>query len=557
MKKHYYILLLLLPISVFTQAQTKDSVVTRNVTVEREYVPVVKNAGKVTSSPQVVESKETKTEAQYTNFNIPLSINSTVYALPPARLIQSDKQVKDGFVQIGIGTYPNTLLDFAYPLVKNSDTQLDFILRHRGAFGYELYSKSIAGLQFNKQFESIKFFMGINGGHDYFSYYGKEFDETLTAKPKNQDPEKETMLRAGIFVGFQSAEEPDEWHYGAKLGYDLFNIADVSEHTIGINGRLSAAFQEDRIGADIKLQSMVYTGTAGVPNLWDNYSVLMLNPYYMLQRGENWSLRLGLKVAFATGEGRTVNPSPDVHFDWQVAPDWLGFYAGLTGDYKVNSQNSILAENPYLSFDTPQIGGTYTPFEFFAGVKIKPSANFMMDIFANLRYLDNQYLFKNKIITDEQDPSLAPTDTIYTNRFNAIQATATHFRIGGRLNYTYQNRLNIQLKGIYNSWDVQNNHLYAWQKPAFEMDFSTSFNATKELAFSLNVFYESERHAKLGNHIATMKQKVDVNVGASYTYLDWLTIFAKANNLLNSKYENFYGYQVQGLNAMVGAAISF
>ena len=555
MKKHYYILLLLLPISVFAQAQAKDSVVTRNVTVEREYVPVVKNAGKVISAPQVVESKETKTEAQYTNFNIPLSINSTVYALPPARLIQSANQVKDGFVQIGIGTYPNTLLDFAYPLVKNSDTQLDFTLRHRGAFGYELYAKSAAGLQFNKQFESVKFFMGVTGGHDYFSYYGKEFDETLTAKPKNENPEKETMLRTGVFIGFQSAEEPDEWHYGAKLGYDLFNMADVSEHTININGGLSAAIQEDRIGADIKLQSMVYTGVAGAPNLWDNHSAVMLNPYYMLQRGENWNLRLGLKLAFASGKGRTVNPSPDVRFDWQVAPKWLGFYTGLTGDYKVNNQNDILAENPYLSFDTPQIGGTYTPFEFFAGVKMKPSANFMMDIFANLRYLEDQYLFINKI--DEQHLLLAPTDTIYTNRFDAIQSAATHFRMGARLNYTYQNRLNIQLKGTYNSWDVYNNNLYAWQKPAFEADFSTSFNVTKGLAFSLNIFYEGERHAKLGNHIATMNPKVDINVGASYTYLDWLTFFAKGNNLLNSRYENFYGYQVQGLNAMVGAAISF
>ena len=555
MKKHYYILLLLLPISVFAQAQAKDSVVTRNVTVEREYVPVVKNAGKVISAPQVVESKETKTEAQYTNFNIPLSINSTVYALPPARLIQSANQVKDGFVQIGIGTYPNTLLDFAYPLVKNSDTQLDFTLRHRGAFGYELYAKSAAGLQFNKQFESVKFFMGVTGGHDYFSYYGKEFDETLTAKPKNENPEKETMLRTGVFIGFQSAEEPDEWHYGAKLGYDLFNMADVSEHTININGGLNAAIQEDRIGADIKLQSMVYTGVAGAPNLWDNHSAVMLNPYYMLQRGENWNLRLGLKLAFASGKGRTVNPSPDVRFDWQVAPKWLGFYAGLTGDYKVNNQNDIFAENPYLSFDTPQIGGTYTPFEFFAGVKMKPSANFMMDIFANLRYLEDQYLFINKI--DEQHLLLAPTDTIYTNRFDAIQSAATHFRMGARLNYTYQNRLNIQLKGTYNSWDVYNNNLYAWQKPAFEADFGTSFNVTKGLAFSLNIFYEGERHAKLGNHIATMNPKVDINVGASYTYLDWLTFFAKGNNLLNSRYENFYGYQVQGLNAMVGAAISF
>jgi len=71
------------------------------------------------------------------------------------------------------------------------------------------------------------------------------------------------------------------------------------------------------------------------------------------------------------------------------------------------------------------------------------------------------------------------------------------------------------------------------------------------------MFYQGGRYARLGNTAVAMKDKVDVNLGVSYTYLNWFTAFAKINNLINSKYQDFYGYDVQGMNMMVGAAFSF
>jgi outer membrane cobalamin receptor len=48
-----------------------------------------------------------------------------------------------------------------------------------------------------------------------------------------------------------------------------------------------------------------------------------------------------------------------------------------------------------------------------------------------------------------------------------------------------------------------------------------------------------------------------VNLGATYTFNQTLSAFAKLNNLLNSKYQQFYGYEVQGINFMLGGAVSF
>jgi outer membrane cobalamin receptor len=54
-----------------------------------------------------------------------------------------------------------------------------------------------------------------------------------------------------------------------------------------------------------------------------------------------------------------------------------------------------------------------------------------------------------------------------------------------------------------------------------------------------------------------MNDKLDINLGVSYNYNSWLTAFAKINNLINNRYQNFYGYDVQGTNAMIGAAFTF
>ena len=56
---------------------------------------------------------------------------------------------------------------------------------------------------------------------------------------------------------------------------------------------------------------------------------------------------------------------------------------------------------------------------------------------------------------------------------------------------------------------------------------------------------------------AMLPAQVDINLGASYAFLDWLSAFIKVNNLINSKYQLWAGYEAQGFNVMAGAAFSF
>ena len=177
-----------------------------------------------------------------------------------------------------------------------------------------------------------------------------------------------------------------------------------------------------------------------------------------------------------------------------------------------------------------------------------------MDAYIDYSSIQNQYFFVNKVYTCS---TLTGADgTLYSNRFNVLYSGASLIKIGARANYNLRNIVNVELKGAYNGWKVST-ETYAWNKPAWDASLKADMHLTHDLSLSVNTFVEGERYAKLGTAAVRMRPKVDINLGAAYSYNNWLTVFAKLNNLINNPYQDFYGYQVQGINGMVGAAFSF
>ena len=563
--------------------------VDRNVTVEREYKPLIQDAGKITSVPTVTEANVQKSEASYNDINLPIEVGQSIQTLSAAELeLEKRKNPNDAFVRIGIGNYFNNMLDFALPVIKKSDTRLDLKANHLATFGNKTHSTSNASLIFNKYFSKMELLGGINAGYEYFDYYGKTFNKdgietnlksftTIgTTKYEEQNfkafsrqaesPElnklanatvNDALWRFNTYLGVKSAPAKPGLRYEAVLNYNKFDSKNgLTEDIIHTKAGFNNVNGKNRMGVDIDLQNMYYSTDNSIDsiNVWDAYAVFGMNPYFSFER-ENWNVRLGVKTSFSFVYGRPFNPSPDIFAEWKAIPSWLAFYGGVGGGYKVNTLDVAMTENRFL-FSDLRIQDTYTPVNAYFGIKIKPAYNLLLDAYISYKYIDNQYFFINK---DYITPDLAlsnPESTIYTNKFNAIYSSASLTNVGIRANYNIRNSVNVQLKGVYNGWktfDIEQ----AWQKPKFEADLTGEVRISRNLNVNGSLFFKGERQAKLGTMSMTMKPVTDVNLGASYTYLNWFTMFAKVNNLLNASYDEFYGYQVQGMNVMVGAAFSF
>ncbi len=590
-----YIIPVLLFSSLLSLAQTVD----RNVTVEREYKPVIQDAGKITSLPAIVEPVTEKTKANYTEFNLPMLVGQNIQNLTAAELeIEKRKQGNSAFVRVGLGTvlgagsYLNNMLDFALPVLKRPDMRLDLNAHHLAIFGDKAHSTSEANILFDNNYNKLNFYAGGGLGYEYFKYYGDNFDlrgnqtdlkafatgglayyDELNLVRVNRTAQMymlneianandfDVFWRFNAFVGLQSLPNTDGLRYVGEVKFKSFNSQHgLKENIIQSKANFNTMHGKNRIGIDVKLQNMIYTTNMVNPifNAWDAYSVFEMNPFYSFER-KNWNLRLGVRSSFSFVHGRPFNPSPDIFAEWKVAPKWLAIYGGVGGGYQVNTLDMMFKENRYL-FSDLRVKDTYTPVSSYIGFKFKPAYNILIDAYLKYNYIDNQYFLINK---DYQYSNLSSTSlasseeaVIYSNRFNAVYSKAEHTQVGIRANYNLRNLINIQWKGAYNHWKVYD-IATAWNKPKFESDLAADVRITRNLNLTTNVFFESERFAKIGNVDYRMKPKVDINLGASYSYLNWLTIFGKVNNLINSKYEEYYGYEVQGINLMAGAAFSF
>ena len=504
---NYIFLILLLSLNSGLFAETKDSIVDRNVTVEREYKPIIQDAGKINSLPKTLEPTVEKTAAKYSDFNLPLTADFNVHTLPAAELEREKrKESNGGFGRLGLGNYFNTLADFAYPLIKKPDVRLDVSLNHFATFGQKAHSTTKGAIAFDKYFDKLDLFAGVGGGHEYLKYYGDNFnnsksaielntlDQTAVYQAKNikgvnsnsmslsnltKDSIGETFWRFNANVGIRSLPLSTDFRYLAEIQYNAFDAHNgMAEHQIHTKATFDALMKENRVGIDFDLYNMLYRNDKPllIKNL-DAYTVLALNPYYRIENSD-LDLRLGVKTSFSFGYGNVVNPSLDVRAEWKAIPKIISIYAGVTGGHQVNSMNNSFAENRYLS-PALRIDDTYTPLELYAGLKLKPLYNLQLDAYIDYKQIDNQYFFVNR---EYKNSTIETADsTIFTNRFDAVYSAASHLKIGMRANYNLRNRVNVELKGAYNGWTVQNS-AFAWNKPKWEADLSTDFRITRDLS---------------------------------------------------------------------------
>lgn len=574
--------------SMFCVAQSNDSIIKKSVTVERDFVPDIQSAGKIDTPPVVVEPQKNILDAVYSDFASPLSLGGNIHPLSAATLLYAN-HVSDrpGFARLAVGFYPNSLADFAYPLIDRSDMRLDAVVKQRGAYNDKYSMLTTAQLNFDKYFDNLTFFAGLNAGYQGVKYYGMNFngaaDELYFSRlitddqnvmysaldfPKNTVKIKDLdnaakfghFFRIGANMGVRSADNAENWRYLAQIKYGLFrNTAGVTEHFIYTSGQLSFIFNENRIGIDAELYNAFYSSKNAID--FDNKSaVLTLSPYFEVNQLENFKLRLGLLAVVPFSGGGGFKIAPDLRLEWNIAPSILKFYAGLAGKYKVNPMSEIFYENPYLAPEV-RVKDTFTPMEFYGGLLVKPVAGLLFDVFADYGITNNDYFFVNKSYSYLQgnaypQPLPSADRIIFSNLFSVVYDRSNLLTIGGRASYTLKNKFNFEFSGKHFSGPLKKED-FPWQRPTWELSLNTSYRIVKDVNLSLTGFYQNGMMAKLGTFAVEMKNRIDLNLSLSYTYSQWLTLFLTGNNLLNSKYDIYFGYQVQGINAMVGAAISF
>ena len=591
-------LALLLSGTLFAQ---QDSALHRSVTVERDFQPVIQAAGKIATKPAVVETKIESSQVHYSDFTAEVTPQATFNPLlsQPTRFEPGRKY--NGYIRGALG-HPNTLLDFGYHLDDTKNSILDVYAHHRAEWGLAALSKTNVGLNFTHTYSKCDLYFGLSGGNIFYHKYGHFYDYSQTfgmwakneeAYPKPYtigDKDKTSLWTAEVYLGVQANAKQDV-QYQVQTGYMLFAKAGaVSEHQLRTKGSFDWHSAEHHVGAQLYVQNnfLQLNDSLGIPNSLYQKSRhnFRIEPYYAYE-GTRLRVHVGVNFDLNIGKGhqilsKTENvsfaPSPHINLEAQIAKQWLTIYADIKGSLGFGSLQSYMEENRYSMIHAGIIRpcAPYTPVDAELGFHIRPHRDVLIEIhggYAYMMYEDFWIATANSTTVFEPlNKPLMAGDFIHDHADNYQRG-----KIGGQLNYHYQDLVRVNLHGDYYIWKGDTT---VYDRPNWELGLRIDGRINKNWSLYSDNHFAGKRLALATNGEHWLAPTIDLNLGLQYDM--WvgkvknestkgktnnnalrpepqpnLTLFFQLNNWLHRKNEIYYGYRSQGINFLLGATYRF
>ena len=591
-------LALLLSGTLFAQ---QDSALHRSVTVERDFQPVIQAAGKIATKPAVVETNIESSQVHYSDFTAEVTPQATFNPLlsQPTRFEPGRKY--NGYIRGALG-HPNTLLDFGYHLDDTKNSILDVYAHHRAEWGLAALSKTNVGLNFTHTYSKCDLYFGLSGGNIFYHKYGHFYDYSQTfgmwakndeAYPKPYtigDKDKTSLWTAEVYLGVKANAKQDV-QYQVQTGYMLFAKAGaVSEHQLRTKGSFDWHSAEHHVGAQLYVQNnfLQLNDALGIPNSLYQKSRhnFRIEPYYAYE-GTRLRVHVGVNFDLNIGKGhqilsKTENvsfaPSPHINLEAQIAKQWLTIYADIEGSLGFGSLQSYMEENRYSMIHAGIIRpcAPYTPVDAELGFHIRPHRDVLIEIhggYAYMMYEDFWIATANSTTVFEPlNKPLMAGDFIHDHADNYQRG-----KIGGQLNYHYQDLVRVNLHGDYYIWKGDTT---VYDRPNWELGLRIDGRINKNWSLYSDNRFAGKRLALATDGEHWLAPTIDLNLGLQYDM--WvgkvknestkgktnnnalrpepqpnLTLFFQLNNWLHRKNEIYYGYRSQGINFLLGATYRF
>lgn len=556
---------------------SKEKNLNREMTLEREYDPSVQDASKVNTLPEVKEPEARKIPIDYASFTVPADPGKEIGVLPSGNVMtQMDYNKRRGFFNFGGGTHLNLNGDLGYHILSTDKDRLNIWYSHRSTNGNVKYiqdevkdekvkaklNDNLGGINFRHNFEKMSLSLGAKYGYSAFNYYGLPIYSTSSlpmADRIQQIKDNETQANQTIQfnLGFESEEEAS-FGYLLDLGFTNFShkkgidpdTDGPKENTFEAKFDLNAGFNGDmRVGLGGLVEYFNYSLPGGNPEYeFQNHAEIMLSPYYKVE-GDSWHVKLGANAMMATGEENTFMASPNVAAAVEVA-NKTELYLNAGGKMYSNSMYETARLNRYF-FQANELLPSRNWLDATVGLRSGVAPGFWFDLFGGYKITSDDVFHIPSVYVD----GLGAT-------YGAVQFDSKQAFGGVSLKYSYQQIVELRLKGVYNSWKVEtdldgNVPVEAYGKPEMELTAGVTIRPISRLALDLNYNLQTGRKAYVLHEVLDMNNINELNLTGSYTFNDTFGVYAKLNNILCQKYEQYYGYPMQRFSALVGVNINF
>lgn len=549
MKRFVAIYSMLVAVPAFAQLDN-------TVEVTNEVKPVVTDVKKVEVKTEVANAEVKHYTMEYDVKGQPLYN----YAYEPLGDYRSEavwKGSKKGYLHLAGGSHGNLDGQAGYQIGFSDADALDIELSLQG-FNGKAKDNAYYGVKDWKSRDyrnraALKYSHNFDNGVEFYAkgaFENQMFNYMCVAAPTD----KQHNVLGNFDVGL-SPFSVGKFTIGASAGVDFFS----QKYQTNLADKLGETFFHAAANVEYGVADnhSVGLGLAFVGSSYGNVEIdgitrLRLTPHY-IYNGEKMMLQLGI---FANTKGEVA---PDVKFAYHIN-DNSDVYVEARGYDDDNHLRRLAGIHPYFVFDIPKDGTKYEldaefhqidarlGYRFKTNYGLRGNINVGFDYSKNAADIDALYGFGDRQL-------LYPWLDFSRNR---------RFYANADFVYAYKDIVKLNAKNAVSMESGEHGDEWisgSYIVPAFEMLWTADVRIVRGLYFGLNWEFAAYSTPDIPFEGALYKRPNTVNLGADLRYtlpIDTpLTFFVKGDNLLNQKYDRYFGYRNIGANVIAGVAVSF
>lgn len=573
--KQLYTSAILLIVSILTvTAQTTDTL-RREVTIVKDFTPQLRKANKINTLPPINTPSFTPRPVNYSFLVNTAEVATTPgnINIPCTLLHTASTKINKGYVQLAAGSYRTACANAGYRIIDNEKNSFNIALQYNTIDGKmhinsayipitdetttrQTLGDTRLGLHYGHRFDN-NISLGINAAYRYinFNYYGTAGDVPIYQNSNPFQTVNNFLLQWRVDSDSQNSESPLKWNlnggytfYGNSTGAYISEAG--NENHAYLNGGFINGFNDKwSAGVDVELDFLHYNkllpsdvtaqniATTTIPTAVSSESLFMarFRPHISCD-GDKVSFKAGVKVDISANDGPVFSVAPDVKFDWEFVRNHF-FFIDMDGGKQLHTWDEM---SQYCLYFDPshRLPSTYSPLDAMTGFKLNFHPDISVQLYGGYEIAEDA-LFQQ------------PAQAAQAIAWQVIKANC--IKAGGHLDVSVGSLLDIEADIAYRQWKKADK-VITYNRPKWVADLRATLHAGKKLDFEVRYNMQLDRDFDFLGSLADIH---NLQAAISYRPINALSIFVNGNNLLNRKYDYYYGLPAPQIQVMAGIGVKF
>lgn len=534
---------------VFTataDAQQKRDTTLKSTTIEviQSYKPEVKQAPKPVL---VAELPPRDTARPNLKYDVPQQTLYYTYSALPLRPLALGKDTMElpfqNYIKLGGGNLSTIYFDAGIGSLKGSNYETAIHLHHLSQNGNIKNQKvALSGIEADGTLhaKSYDWHFSLSGLRNEYYFYGYDHD--------SYNYKSDTIQQ--VFTGVEATVDlknirANKWQidfHPAVSGYIYGDHYSNTERNIAFDIPLSKDI-DSSLKASLGLKG-IFTTLSSSTSDWGN-NLVQLTPRLDFHKG-NFTGRVGLYPT--AGSYYSLLLLPDIEASYRFPNSMVSITGGWLASIRQNTYRQLTGSNPYLFPPSQyplfyQIRQTKMD-EVFGMIK----TNIGDHLSANARVSWWRYNNLPMFLNDNGD-----NKNFYIQYDDQVNALSLQLSARYQISNTFGVGANASFYNYYNkSYDR------VWHQPGLRLKADMTYRPSSALLITAYATILDQIYALDKLHEEVKLDGVfDIGAGAEYSFIPRLSAFINVNNLLNDRYQRWYGYEVYGINVYGGLRLKF